>query len=113
MIFLIAIKIVIGEALNRKQSAIRTSGGEIPPTTESDELSLSIQSSINLLFRLSMLIRQQKPRGRLPMPDGSLRHDPDQDIRHIKDKFRKTKDTPWLAERLGRFISERQDFYIL
>lgn len=59
-----------------------------------------------------MLIRQQRPRGRLPVPDTLPRQDPSLDIRHVKDKFTKTKDSPWLAERLGKSITERRDFIL-
>ena len=81
-----------------------------PVTTELDELLASIQASVDRLFRLSMLIRRSRPRGRLPTEAGALGVDPSMDIRHVKDKFPKVKETEWLAERLGIAIAKRRAF---
>lgn len=82
-----------------------------PRMTEIAELSLSINSSINHLFRLSILIRKQRPRGRLPIPNES--NDLQQtspDITNVMDKFTKTRQFPWLAVRLGNATSKRREF---
>lgn len=59
-----------------------------------------------------MLIRQQRPRGRLGIPNNIPRRDPFLDIRHVTDKFEKAKELPWLAERLGKAISERRNYIL-
>ncbi|CAG8961656.1 hypothetical protein HYFRA_00006193 [Hymenoscyphus fraxineus] len=80
----------------------RTVTSETFSTTEFDQLILGIQSSIDLLYRISMLIRQQQPRGRLPASNKISRQDPSLDIRHVKDTF--SKAPSWLAERLGEAL---------
>lgn len=79
-------------------------------TTELDELQHLLESSVDLLYRLSILIRQQRPRGKLPLPDALPRQDPALDIRHVRDKFPKVQASAWLAERLGKAIAERRDY---
>ncbi|UPK94956.1 hypothetical protein LCI18_005891 [Fusarium solani-melongenae] len=81
-----------------------------PVTTELDELLSSIQASVDRLFRLSILIRRSRPRGRLSMETGAPGADPSMDIRHVKDKFPKVKEAGWLAERLGAAIAKRRAF---
>lgn len=81
-----------------------------PVTTELDELLASIQASVDRLFRLSMLIRRSRPRGRQPTETGALGVDPSMDIRHVEDKFPKVKEAEWLAERLGMAIAKRRAF---
>ncbi|KAF5716303.1 hypothetical protein FMUND_6421 [Fusarium mundagurra] len=69
-----------------------------------DELLLSIRSAINHLFGLSMLIRRQRPRGRLPeLEELVLESSPD--ISYLTDKFPKAKSNLWLARRLGNNIT--------
>ncbi|RSM07311.1 hypothetical protein CDV31_008676 [Fusarium ambrosium] len=77
-----------------------------PVTTELDELLSSIQASVDRLFRLSMLIRRSRNRARLSAETRA----PSMDIRHVKDKFPKLKETEWLAERLGTAIATRRAF---
>ncbi|KAI8663090.1 PX domain-containing protein [Fusarium sp. Ph1] len=81
-----------------------------PVTTELDELLASIQASVDRLFRLSMLIRRSRPRGRQSTETGALGVDPSMDIRHVEDKFPKVKEAEWLAERLGMAIAKRRAF---
>ncbi|EEU42727.1 uncharacterized protein NECHADRAFT_84262 [Fusarium vanettenii 77-13-4] len=81
-----------------------------PVTTELDELLSGIQSSVDRLFRLSMLIRRKRPQGRLPTEIGAQVVDATMDIRHIKDKFPKVREAEWLAERLGTAIAKRREF---
>ncbi|KAK1770845.1 hypothetical protein QBC33DRAFT_566309 [Phialemonium atrogriseum] len=79
-----------------------------PPTSELRELLLGLEASINRLFRLSMLIRRHRPRGRLPGEAQLPEQDASIDIRHVKDKYAKVKESPWLAERLGRATAKRR-----
>lgn len=79
-----------------------------PPTSELRELLLGLEASINRLFRLSMLIRRHRPRGRLPGETQLPEQDASIDIRHVKDKYAKVKESPWLAERLGRATAKRR-----
>ncbi|KAF2800852.1 hypothetical protein K505DRAFT_227691, partial [Melanomma pulvis-pyrius CBS 109.77] len=74
-----------------------------------DELSSGIDAALNALLRLCMVIRQSRPKGKFVLPKSLLRQDPTLDIRYVLDKFAKTKKAPWLAERLGRSITERRD----
>lgn len=57
-----------------------------------------------------MLIRRNRPQGRLPTETGAQVVDATMDIRHIRDKFPKVKETGWLAERLGTAIAKRRKF---
>ncbi|WAO93324.1 PX domain-containing protein [Fusarium falciforme] len=79
-------------------------------TTEFSELLSIIQASVDRLFRLSMLIRRKRPRGREPTEMGAHAVDATMDIRHIKDKFPKVKAEEWLAVRLGTAIAKRRAF---
>ena len=106
------LKIVCGEAPNRSRPEIVLAEGAIEETTELAELQRGLKSSIDILYRLSMLIRRDRPRGKLPLPDALPRQDPTLDIRHTKDKFPKVQSAPWLAERLGQAISERRDYIL-
>lgn len=106
------LKIVNGETSNRSRPAIVLAEGAMEETTELAELQRGLGSSIDILYRLSMLIRRDRPRGKLPLPDTLPRQDPALDIRHTRDKFPKLVSLPWLAERLGKAISERRDFIL-
>jgi len=77
--------------------------------SELDELLLSIGSSITHLFGLSILIRRQRPRGRVPCLDSfePLRQSPD--ITNVTDKFPKTKQHSWLAVRVGNATARRRE----
>ncbi|KAL2680393.1 hypothetical protein Neosp_007991 [[Neocosmospora] mangrovei] len=79
-------------------------------TTEFSELLSIIQASVDRLFRLSMLIRRKRPRGRETAETGTHVVDATMDIRHIKDKFPKVKAEEWLAVRLGTAIAKRRAF---
>ncbi|KAM0424423.1 hypothetical protein ACHAPT_010344 [Fusarium lateritium] len=85
-------------------------GYEFTVTTELDELLSIIQASVDRLFRLSMLIRRSRPRGRLPAETEAPVADTSMDTRHVKDKFPKVKEAEWLAERLGTAIAKRRAF---
>jgi hypothetical protein len=60
-----------------------------------------------------MAIRQQRPRGKLPLPKlDPSDQDPNLDIRHVTDKYPKTKESPWLVERLVKFIAKRREYIL-
>jgi len=77
---------------------------EATQNSELDELCSGIEGVINVLFRLLMVISQNRPKGKIALPDAFLQQDPTLDIVHVLDRFSKTKETPWLADRLGRCI---------
>ncbi|KAI1122046.1 hypothetical protein F5Y10DRAFT_83158 [Nemania abortiva] len=79
-----------------------------PPITELLKLLTNTKFSVGHLLRLSILIRRRRPRGRLPELD-TLNLDPGLDIRHVKDKFPKTMQSAWLAERLGICMARRRE----
>ncbi|KAI9162993.1 ankyrin repeat protein [Paramyrothecium foliicola] len=83
-------------------------GHDGPPVEELDELLLSVASSVSHLFNLSILIRRQRPKGRLPTLDGFRPVDKSPDISSVMDKFPKSKQIPWLAERLGNATTQRR-----
>ncbi|KAH8898865.1 hypothetical protein GQ53DRAFT_878085 [Thozetella sp. PMI_491] len=104
--------ILTGDLPNRTTAIAATDDG-VPQgiKIELDELMLGVRSSITDLFRYSMFLRRQQPRGReapssgeLPAPDAFL------DVRHTTDKFQKLKDRPWLAERIGYAITQRREY---
>ncbi|KAK4160462.1 hypothetical protein QBC43DRAFT_373017 [Cladorrhinum sp. PSN259] len=101
--------------------ASRIINGELPNrTTEQDievnelnELSLSINSSISTLFRLSMLVRRHRPRGRDPnilTQDGPSTPDDPLDSRHVCDLFPHVRSKQWLVSRLSRAITQRREY---
>ncbi|CAG7566372.1 unnamed protein product [Fusarium equiseti] len=93
--------------LNKSAPNRSISGGDAKSTTELDELLLSLRSAINHLFGLSILIRRQRPRGRLPeLEELTLESSPD--ISYLTDRFPKTKSNIWLARRLGNNITRQR-----
>lgn len=86
------------------------SGGDnATATTELDELILSVHSAIGHLFGLSMLIRRQRPKGRLPILDNFTPSESSPDISNVTDKFPKARSTLWLAKRLGNEVTRRRE----
>ena len=87
------------------------------PTTELDELLRSIDSSIDRLFYLAMLIRRDaRDRAKvrlLPLTAGHA-DDPSLDAHriYIRDKFPKISDKPWLQQKLLQAFSQRRGFII-
>lgn len=83
--------ILDGSAPNRSSSPVPHSqsdeepDGHEAPTTELEELMLGIHSAISHLFRLSMLIRRQRPKGKLPVLDGFTPLDSSPDISYVTD----------------------------
>jgi hypothetical protein len=74
------------------------------------ELLKAARSSIDQLFRLSMLIRRHRPRGRIQGTPDFSPFETSPDITYIGDKFPKVKAHPWLAKRLGNAITRRRHF---
>lgn len=71
--------------------------------------SSGIRSAIDHLLALSILIRRDQPKGRLPtLSPSSLPNDSSPDIIGILDKFPKVRGEPWLAKRLGNAINQRR-----
>jgi hypothetical protein len=109
-----ASNILDGSAPNRSGSPVpndsdSTSVSEAQVTTELDELVFGVHSAISHLFGLSMLVRRQRPRGRLPVLDNFTPVESSPDISYITDKFPKVKSTPWLAQRLGNQVTRRRE----
>ncbi|KAI0903527.1 hypothetical protein F4823DRAFT_273418 [Ustulina deusta] len=77
--------------------------------SEVDELCLGIHSTISHLFSLSILIRRQRPQGRLPNPQHFVPHEHSPDITHVRDRFPKVTRSPWLMKRLGNSITMRRE----
>ena len=80
------------------------------PTDELSATVLGIQSCVDHLFALSILIRRQRSKGRLPPPNTSFFPvESSLDITNILDKFPKIRrETPWLSQRLGNAIGQRR-----
>ncbi|KAK3312892.1 hypothetical protein B0H66DRAFT_382716 [Apodospora peruviana] len=80
------------------------------PTDELSATSLGIRSCLDHLFSISILIRRQRPKGRLPSTtSGFVPVESSLDITGVWDKFPKVRrETPWLAQRLGNAIGQRR-----
>lgn len=78
--------------------------------TELDELLHGLQLTIKGLFRLSVLIRREKPRDRISPSFNLIPDEVDLGIRHVRDSLPKTKELSlmWLSQRLGEAISQRK-----
>lgn len=99
---------ILNESIPNRSTSSKD-GGDAQATTELDELLLSIRSAINHLFSLSILIRRQRPRGRVPEIEGlALESSPD--ISYLTDKFPKARSNMWLARRLGNNITRQRRF---
>jgi hypothetical protein len=79
---------------------------------ELHELLLNMRTCVDHLFGLSMLLRRVRPRGRVrPLDAFQSSTNSHRDIVTVIDKFPKLKQTPWLAERLGRATDQRRQFF--
>lgn len=56
-----------------------------------------------------MLIRRQKPRGRLPDLDGVTPLESSLDVSNVTDKFPKAKSALWIARRLGNRVNRQRE----
>ncbi|KAK1147874.1 hypothetical protein N8T08_000388 [Aspergillus melleus] len=79
--------------------------------TEIQALCKGIRSVIAHLFKLSMIIRQNKPRGREGTTTALEPLDPTADMMHIRDRYEKARKTPWLIDRLGKTITARREYF--
>jgi len=100
--------ILSGDVPNRTGPASEAGGGDAESTNELEQLLLNIKSAINSLFALSILIRRQRPKGRLPGMADFVPLENSPDIMHVKDKFPKSRNAVWLAQRLGNAITQRR-----
>ncbi|KAH6880725.1 hypothetical protein B0T10DRAFT_411738, partial [Thelonectria olida] len=108
----IAFEIMSGKLPNRTAAAETIDAGASEgSTTELEELTLDIRSSITDLFRYSIFLRRRQPYGR-ETPTGRESRAPDAslDVRHTIDLFPKLKDRPWLADRIGNSIAQRREY---
>jgi len=84
------------------------------PTSELDELLQSIESSIDRLFKLAILIRRDSrnrahPQLPLSVPAPGIDPSVDNHLTHLKDLLPKTEQIPWLQQKLLRaFYYRRQ-----
>lgn len=81
------------------------------PTTELAELFLNIHSAISHLFELSMLVGQDRPRGRIgshKQSQSATNNRPD--IVNATDKFPTLHNRRWIAERLGNLVAQRREY---
>lgn len=94
-------------------SEASTTGNDLDtPTTELAELFINIRYCITHLFTLSTLIRRDRPGGRTGRhATQPAESDAGPDITYTKDKFPKLRQSPWLAERIGKCINQ-QRYYI-
>jgi hypothetical protein len=100
----------VSDNLNPDEHSRNTWAGETL-MTELTQLFLNIQSCITHLFELSVLIRRDRPRGRV-RPTGLDKWDFDSgpDVTNVKDKFPKLKESPWLAQRMGNWIAQQREY---
>lgn len=82
--------------------------------SEAEELFESIKETITSLFRISMIIRHASPRDRFAKALSAKQTPFDEsfDINHVKHKYPllDQQDRHWLAERLGKAITNRRQF---
>ena len=80
------------------------------PATEMDQVSQNVSDVINCLLRLSVAIRNPAPHDRFAtFASIDASHFEPYDIDHVRSRFNKIE--PFLAERLGRAISRRRQYF--
>jgi hypothetical protein len=80
------------------------------PDTELDQISADIADVVNCLLRLSVAIRNPAPHDRFIKSHSiDTSHYETFDIQHVSSKFKTIE--PLLAERLGKAISRRRQFF--
>ncbi|KAF5227593.1 hypothetical protein FANTH_14728 [Fusarium anthophilum] len=80
------------------------------PDTELDQISADVADVVNCLLRLSVAIRNPAPHDRFIKSHSiDTSHYEIFDIQHVSSKFRTIE--PLLAERLGKAISRRRQFF--
>lgn len=77
--------------------------------TELEDLIKAMTSAIDHLFSVSILIRRQRPKGRLLDAAAFVPAEQSPDITNIRDRFPKIKQLPWLSKRLGNATAQRRE----
>ncbi|KAK5701314.1 hypothetical protein LTR17_022686 [Elasticomyces elasticus] len=96
--------------LDEEELALVASGAS---KSEANELCLSVHDSITSLLKVSALLRKATTRDRYAKAAASVGDDllPSTfDVQHVREKYRKVADVPWLSERLGRAITQRREY---
>lgn len=80
--------------------------------TEIVELALSVADIVTSLAKVSTLLQRATGRDRYLRARSAHgpSYLPEIDIRHIGDRFTKTREQPWLQDRLGRAIVQRRQY---
>lgn len=100
----------MGQTAQRGRAGLREEKSVETPTTELSELFLNAQSCITNLFTLSMLIRRDRPGGRIQHHGlQSQLGDAGPDITTVQDKFPKLKQNIWLAQRIGSSVMQQRE----
>ena len=81
------------------------------PQDEIQGLVLNIDSCIDHLFRLSMLMRRLRPRGRTRDLNSFAPSRDSLDSVTVTDKFPRVRQSKWLAQKLGDSISQRRQYF--
>ncbi|KAF3812219.1 hypothetical protein GCG54_00009904, partial [Colletotrichum gloeosporioides] len=108
LITIIALKILTGDLPNRQRYTTRNGRSEIEKD-ELRELLKNIQSAVDHLFELSIILRRHKPRGRTL----HIAFEPStssQDITNVGDRYPKARNKSWLLQRLGNAVSMRRQY---
>jgi len=79
--------------------------------SEIAELQRAINDTITNLFKLSIAIRKPTPRGRYAASKSLPPFDASYDIAHVQHKFSLISEQIWLAERLGKAITRRREYF--
>jgi hypothetical protein len=80
------------------------------PSTELGQLTEAITDAVNCLLRLSVAIKNPAPHDRFIGSQATdMSYFEPFDIQHVNSKFNTVK--PWLAERLGKAISRRRQYF--
>lgn len=81
------------------------------PETELEQLAMDIKEIVDNLLRLSMTIKNPAPHDRFFASGATdTSHFEAFDIQHVRSKYGDTVE-PWLAERLGKAISRRRQYF--
>lgn len=71
-----------------------------------------MKTCVDHLFGLSILIRRLRPKGKFgQISSFQPSANSHRDVVTVIDKFPKAKQTPWLADRLGRVNDQRRQFF--
>ncbi|QPC80095.1 hypothetical protein HYE68_010847 [Fusarium pseudograminearum] len=80
------------------------------PETEAAQISQNVSDVVNCLLRLSVAIRNPAPHDRfMTFSSSEASHYEPFDIQHVKNKFSDVE--PFLADRLGKAISRRREYF--